>query len=85
MASPENRDLCATATDRGTFNTLTFNRCARGFTLSATGDYRLGDRQGPHFAFDKVEDLAKWLVQQYGPPEIALVAKRPVRKTSRRR
>lgn len=69
MAGPE-RDTCSAAMqrtpDRGAYDSMTFNRCARGFTLSATGGY---DRvsSGPHFAFDKVEDVAKWLVEQYGP------------------
>lgn len=80
MADDENRNECAS--DRGAFSTLTFNRCARGYTLSVARDFR-GDMGGPHFAFDKIEDVAAWLVEQYGPPKPALTAKRNTRSGRR--
>lgn len=52
--------------DRGAFAQLTFNRCVRGFTLVA---HSL-DRDARYtLAFDRIEDLAAWLVEQYGPPQ----------------
>ena len=51
--------------DRGSQSELQFRRCERGFMLVAGaggGDY------GTFFAFDKIEDLAAWLVDQYGHP-----------------
>jgi hypothetical protein len=51
--------------DRGAFNALSFCRCVRGFTLTvneAASNYLVP----PTFAFDRIEDLAAWLVEQYG-------------------
>lgn len=82
MAGDEIRNECAS--DRGAFSTMTFNRCARGFTLSASNTY--DKMNGPHFAFDKIEDVAAWLVEQYGPPPKAapaLTAKRNTRSGRR--
>lgn len=50
--------------DRGAFRKLSFDKCARGYTL--TGGYDIHrDIVGPVFAFDRIEDLAAWLVEQY--------------------
>jgi hypothetical protein len=48
--------------DRGAFDILSFKRCARGFTLDAREMHR--DWHAT-FAFDHIEDLAAWLVEQY--------------------
>jgi hypothetical protein len=48
--------------DRGAFSQLTFTRCVRGFTLTV---YDMERDSRAAFAFDRVEDLAAWLVEQY--------------------
>lgn len=58
MAALETSD----AFDRGAFRTLTFEHCVRGFTLGA---YQLERDARRTFAFDRIEDLAAWLVDQY--------------------
>lgn len=80
MAGDEIRNECAPV-DRGAFGQLTFTRAARGFTLHVS-DY--GRQGGALFAFDRIEDVAAWLVEQYGPPPKAPVAK-AARKPARRR
>lgn len=51
--------------DRGAFSALEFRKCSRGFTLFATpGQGMIGDV----YAFDRIEDVAGWLVEQYGEP-----------------
>jgi hypothetical protein len=83
MDNCANRDT--SGPDRGAFDELKFNRCARGFVLRATDDY---GRRHTTFAFDRVEDVAKWLVEQYGPLPKGLAAKAvrvPKRATRRRR
>lgn len=54
--------------DRGAFDRLRFERCARGFVLFADAGPGL---IGEMFAFDRVEDVGAWLVEQYGPPNPA--------------
>lgn len=58
--------------DRGAFDRLRFARCVRGFTLTVDS---FEDRYivPPTFAFDRIEDLAAWLVGQYSanvPPTV---------------
>lgn len=48
--------------DRGAFSELRFQRCERGFILMAQ---RHVGELGSMFAFDRIEDLAAWLVGQY--------------------
>ena len=48
--------------DRGAFKNLIFQRCDRGFLLRA--DFHT-DTTNALFAFDRVEDVAAWLVEQY--------------------
>jgi hypothetical protein len=55
---------CAMMHDRGALERLTFQRCIRGFTLSAY-DIQRDDRT--LYAFDRIEDLAAWLVEEYAP------------------
>ena len=56
-----------TAYDRGAFRSLTFERCARGFTIGA---YSINNDSRATFAFDHIEDLAAWLVEQYANPPV---------------
>lgn len=66
-AIPGNDDECrndAREFDRGTFDTLTFTRCCRGYTLMANRDY---GRRTVTMAFDRIESVACWLVEQYNP------------------
>lgn len=54
--------------DRGALSQLNFSRCERGFILTDGG-------QGMGFlhriwAFDRIEDLAGWLVEQYSAQAI---------------
>jgi hypothetical protein len=82
MACDEIINQCSA--DRGSYSTLTFARCSRGFTLNAQTDY---NRSQHTFAFDKIEDVAAWLVEQYGPPPKPPVAtrKKPTTRSRRRR
>jgi hypothetical protein len=64
---PGNDEECrndAREFDRGTFDTLTFTRCCRGYTLVANRDY---GRRTVTMAFDRIESVACWLVEQYNP------------------
>lgn len=45
-------------------NYLHFHACARGFTLQTLPS--LGEGMGETYAFDRIEDLATWLVTTYG-------------------
>lgn len=49
---------------------LTFERCARGF-LVATGGYDTGLR-GELYAFDRIEDVGRWIVEHYSEPPLEL-------------
>jgi hypothetical protein len=49
--------------DREAFRSLLFERCARGFTLAA---HNINSDTRVTFAFEHIEDLAAWLVEQYG-------------------
>jgi hypothetical protein len=70
--------------DRGAHCNLNFHRGSLGFTLTASTDY---SRRHEVFAFSKVEDLAAWLVEQYGPPPkpLSLAKAKPTRRTTKRR
>ena len=52
--------------DRGAFNEITFMRCARGFMLRTCAPQ--SGMVAQMFAFDRIEDLAAWLVEQYTSP-----------------
>lgn len=54
--------------DRGAFNQLSFVRCERGFILTDSGS-EMGYLRRV-WAFDRVEDLAGWLVEQYAAQAI---------------
>lgn len=57
--------------DRGAFADLNFMKCARGFLLSASRGPGL---MGEMFAFDRIEDVGAWLVEQYSnPPEPEII------------
>lgn len=43
---------------------LRFIRCRRGFLLDTT--HRDFGGMGEMFAFDRIEDVGAWLVEQYG-------------------
>lgn len=47
-------------------NSLQFQRHVRGFTLSVTNYERVAEV----YAFERIEDLAQWLIDQYAEPEI---------------
>ncbi len=51
--------------DRGAHRELTFMRCERGFLLRVVDLQRIG---GEIFAFDRIEDVGAWLVEQYRDP-----------------
>jgi hypothetical protein len=51
--------------DRGAFRELTFRKCERGFVLSR---YDASNDAKVMFAFDHIQDLADWLVEQYRDP-----------------
>lgn len=48
--------------DRGAFDTVQVQRCQRGFLISTGGGMGL---MGYLYAFDRIEDAAAWLVEQY--------------------
>jgi hypothetical protein len=79
-------DDCANgAADRGTYATLRFCLCARGYTLDVPNTDGYGRYPPVTFAFDKIEDVAAWLVAEYGPPPKAPTFKITRRKPARRR
>jgi hypothetical protein len=49
--------------DRGAHQEVSFMRCARGFLLT-TGN-RASGMMGALYAFDRIEDVAAWFVEQY--------------------
>lgn len=55
--------------DRGALDSLTFRRCAKGFVLQGMSNWEEAKQNGmvTTYAFDRIEDLAAWLVEQYGP------------------
>lgn len=65
MAAAANANQCEPT--QGPYNSLRFQRCARGFMLFAQAEYSTS--VGQTWAFDSVEDLAMWLIEQYGSPE----------------
>jgi len=54
--------MIRSAPDRGTHNAVRFERCARGFVLVG-GEER--GMLGTMYAFDHIEDVAAWFVEQY--------------------
>lgn len=52
--------------DYGSFTTLNFVKCARGFVLVSGQDYGRSGQPHATFAFDRIEDVAQWLVEEYG-------------------
>jgi len=53
-------------TDRGAHSELTFMRCARGFVVRSGSHY--SGEIGVVYAFDHIEDVAAWFVEQYAQP-----------------
>ena len=49
--------------DRGAYNEITFMRCERGFVIRTSGMER--GYTGAVYAFDRAEDAAAWIVEQY--------------------
>lgn len=49
--------------DRGAFSDISFTRCTRGFILRS-GNY---GEMGHVWAFDNIEDVGAWFVEQYSP------------------
>jgi hypothetical protein len=80
----DNDSIQCAASDRGAHSNLNFHRGSLGFTLTASTDY---SRRHEVFAFSKVEDLAAWLVEQYGPPPkpLSLAKAKPTRRKTQRR
>lgn len=58
--------------DRGVHGEVNFIRCARGFLITTGGPH--SGMLGTLYAFDHIEDVAAWFVEQYAnPPEDAAV------------
>jgi hypothetical protein len=52
--------------DRGAHFSVTFTRCARGFILRSGSEY--DGSIGVIYAFDRIEDVGAWFIEQYGNP-----------------
>lgn len=49
--------------DRGSFDEISLQRCERGFLIQCRPMH--SGYKTPLYAFDRIEDAAKWLVEQY--------------------
>lgn len=56
--------MCDCQESKPFYKNLSFQVCERGFILRDTGrEYEIGT--GRIFAFEQIEDVAAWLVEQY--------------------
>lgn len=49
-------------------DTLRFRKCNRGFVLVNDTAYLRGDMPSELYAFDRIEDVAAWLMKNFAEP-----------------